>query len=225
MHNALRWMMLAVFIVFSSQAVAQTFGTVNFDFDSAELDATALAEVQEIAERLKATTSYKPSVVVGYTDAVGSNAYNDNLGLRRAQAVANALIAAGAPVDRVGTIESRGKRELLVAVATPERANRRVTVGLEDILAACRSYRDVALTSASVGAALQTDIEARLSNAVTVLAQLQSNGSNGAAYQMAGAAREDCGIAAGYIADADRKVEYAKRCFCNAARLDKALGN
>lgn len=205
-------------------AMAQTIGTINFDFDSDQLDAQAQTQIQSIADGLKASPSYKPTVVVGYTDAVGSSGYNADLGLRRARRVAEALVAAGVPVDRIGTVESRGKNELLVAVATPERRNRRVTVTLDDILKACRSYRAVALDATAVGEALQNDLQARLQDAATTYAALTANGQNGAAYQMAGAAREDCGQAVGFKSDSLRKVEYAKKCFCSSARMQVALG-
>lgn len=211
-------------ILVPSLLSAQLFGTVNFDFDSDQLDAQARQKVAEIAEALKSVDTYKPTVIVGYTDAVGGNSYNNNLGLRRAQAVANALRASGVPVERVGKTETRGKNELLVAVTTPERANRRVTVGLEDILAACRSYREIPLSTADVGDALQNDLVTRVSEAAGYYSQLTSNGANGSAFQMAGAAREDCEQAVGFNRDAIRKVEYAKKCFCSSARMKVALG-
>ncbi|MFC3616762.1 OmpA family protein [Lutimaribacter marinistellae] len=222
------WFQSLVFgIVFSCLAsigLAQTFGTVNFEFDSDQLDESGRAQVLEIAEALKAIDTYKPTVVVGYTDAVGSSAYNDNLGLRRARTVAQALIAAGVPVDRVDTIQSRGERELLVAVRTPERLNRRVTVGLGQILAACRSYRDVPLSQDDIGDTLQADLVAQVVDARSVYQQLTQTGGNPSAFQMAGAARSDCEQAAGYSGDSIRKLEYAKRCMCSTARMDVALG-
>ena len=204
-------------------AAAQELGTVNFAFDSAELDAEAQAQVAAIADRLKENPSYKPTVVVGFTDAVGSTGYNDALGLRRARAVTAALEAAGVGVSRIGDVSSRGKRELLVSVMGPSRQNRRVTVTLGDMLQACRSFREIPLTRASVGDELQTDIEQRLSEADTFYEQLAVARQSGAAFQMAGAAREDCFIAAGYDADSLRKVEYAQRCFCSSARMRVAL--
>ncbi|WP_170436752.1 OmpA family protein [Ruegeria arenilitoris] len=94
---------------------------MNFNFDSDQLDAEGRQQVAEIAERLKAINSYKPTVIVGYTDAVGSKGYNQGLGQRRANTVARALIAAGVPVDEIGSISSRGKSDLLIAVATADR--------------------------------------------------------------------------------------------------------
>lgn len=205
-------------------ASAQEIGTVNFDFDSATIDAKAQAEIAQIAEKLKSTASYKPTVVVGHTDAVGSAGYNQGLGQRRAQAVADALVAAGAPVDRIGTVSSRGKNDLLVRVSGPERRNRRVTVTLDEILDACRSWRRVGLTQSSVGPALQQDLVARAEEAAGWYARLTSSGINTPAFQMAGAAREDCGNAVGFDGAALRKVEYAQRCLCSSARLRVAAG-
>jgi outer membrane protein OmpA-like peptidoglycan-associated protein len=68
-------------------------------------------------------------LVVGHTDAVGSDQFNDALGLRRAESVRAALIAVGIPAADVQAI-SRGKRAL--AVPTPdgiaEPRNRRVEI-------------------------------------------------------------------------------------------------
>lgn len=225
MHACLKSLAIAVLLSVSALAAhAQNIGTVNFDFDSAELDAAANAKLDEIAERLKEIDSYKPTVVVGYTDAVGSAGYNVGLGQRRANAVAQALVARGVPVDRVGSVESRGENDLIVSVATAERRNRRVNVTLDEILGACRNYREVALTRSSVGAELQNDLQARLNTAKSSFSSLRANGQNTPAFQMAGAAREACEIAVSYDPGEFRKVEYAQRCFCNAARLEVALG-
>jgi outer membrane protein OmpA-like peptidoglycan-associated protein len=68
-------------------------------------------------------------LVVGHTDAVGSDQYNDALATKRAQAVRAALIARGIPAEDVAAV-GRGKRELLVP--TPdgfaEPRNRRVEI-------------------------------------------------------------------------------------------------
>ena len=210
-------------VLFPTLSAAQAVGTINFDFDSAELDAEANVDIDRIADQLKATDTYKPTVVVGYTDAVGTTAYNRTLGQQRAQVVADALVARGVPVERIGTIKSRGETELLVAVATPERANRRVTVSLDDMLAACRTYRNIGLTQAAIGDALQADLVSRLQTALSAEQRFTAAGGNSDAFQMAGAARADCSAAVGYEFDATRKLEYSKRCFCSSARLQVAL--
>lgn len=205
-------------------AGAQDIGTVNFQFDSDQLDAEGRRQVATIAERLISDQNYRPTVVIGYTDAVGSNGYNFDLGRRRAQTVANALIALGAPVDRIDHIESQGENELLVHVTTPERSNRRVTVTLEDMLTACRTYRQVQLSQSDIGPSLEQDLRQKLLTAEQQYRSFAATGSNGPAYQMAGATREDCGIAVGLDGAATRKVEYSKRCLCSYARMSVAMG-
>jgi hypothetical protein len=90
-------------------------------------------------------------------------------------------------------------------------------------MAACRSYREIPLTQASVGGELQTDLEARLIEAANTYQELSVQRRDGSAFQMAGSAREDCTIAVSYKADAIRKVEYAQKCFCSSARMRVAL--
>ena len=68
-------------------------------------------------------------VVVGHTDTVGSDAFNDALALQRAETIRVALIRRGiASADVVAT--GRGKRELLVPTAdgVAEPRNRRVEI-------------------------------------------------------------------------------------------------
>ncbi|MGI1663874.1 OmpA family protein [Palleronia sp. KMU-117] len=205
-------------------AQGQELGTIFFDFDSATLDAEGQAKVVAIAKSLDASPSYRPSVVIGHTDAVGSASYNTQLGLRRAQAVADALVASGVPVSRIGSVSSRGKTDLVVMVATAERLNRRVVVSLDDMLAACRSYRDIDLNPAGFGDAFEADLRSRLVEAAGAFERFSADGQNAPAFQMSGAAKYDCGIAAGLGANEPRKLEYGQRCFCNSARLRVALG-
>lgn len=68
-------------------------------------------------------------VVVGHTDAVGSDQFNDALARQRADTIRSALIQRGiAPADIVAV--GRGKRELLVPTAdgVAEPRNRRVEI-------------------------------------------------------------------------------------------------
>ncbi|MFO1413929.1 MAG: OmpA family protein [Burkholderiales bacterium] len=68
-------------------------------------------------------------LVVGHTDAVGTDQVNDALGMRRAETVRAGLVAAGVPASDIQAI-SRGKRA--PAVPTPdgvaEPRNRRVEI-------------------------------------------------------------------------------------------------
>jgi hypothetical protein len=219
-----RAMWIPIFLMPLAAAQAQELGTIFFDFDSAALDAEAQAKVAAIAQSLDASPSYRPSVVIGHTDAVGSAEYNMQLGLSRARAVADALVASGVPVSRIGSVSSRGKTDLVVMVATADRRNRRVVVSLDDMLAACRSYRQIELNPAGFGDAFEADLRTRLVEAAGAFERLSADGRNGPALQMSGAAKYDCGIAVGLGASEPRKLEYGQRCFCNSARLRVALG-
>ena len=99
-------------------------------FNEASDDLTEAS--RETLEQMFADLAQRPVrdvVIVGHTDAVGSDQYNDALAKRRADAVKGMLVARGlADVDIVAV--GRGKRELLVptpdGVAEPR--NRRVEI-------------------------------------------------------------------------------------------------
>ncbi len=98
--------------------------TIYFGFDKYNLTAEAKAVISEIVSTAKA-----PLNVVGHTDTVGSSAYNNALGLRRANAVSSDLKANGATVCDTS---SKGKTDLAVPTAdgVKEPLNRRSVVTL-----------------------------------------------------------------------------------------------
>jgi peptidoglycan-associated lipoprotein len=98
--------------------------TVNFDFDSAALDAEAMAILRQQAAWIAQFPEVRFSVF-GHTDLVGSERYNHALGLRRARAVVHAIERAGVGRGRLEALVSRGQREPLIATREPERQNRR----------------------------------------------------------------------------------------------------
>ena len=63
--------------------------------------------------------------VFGHTDLVGSDAYNRNLGLRRAQAAVAYLATQGIGRDRLEAVVSLGQTQPLIPTPEPERRNRR----------------------------------------------------------------------------------------------------
>ena len=107
---------------------------VLFGFDEATLAPAAAAPLDEVREALAGTTG--PVRIVGHTDDVGSDAYNDDLSLRRAEEVRDALASDLAAAGVQARVEGRGEREPVAANQlddgsdNPEgRArNRRVTV-------------------------------------------------------------------------------------------------
>jgi OOP family OmpA-OmpF porin len=78
---------------------------INFGLDSAELDTTARAELDEFAKALKdSRLSTFNFVVEGYTDATGTVHYNEGLSQRRAQSVAAFLTANGVEAARINAV-------------------------------------------------------------------------------------------------------------------------
>jgi outer membrane protein OmpA-like peptidoglycan-associated protein len=75
----------------------------------------------------------KPIRIEGYTDSTGSSATNKALSLQRAQAVRNALIAAGVSASRMSTV-GKGEADPVAsnATASGRAMNRRVVVILRD---------------------------------------------------------------------------------------------
>lgn len=108
---------------------------VLFEFDTAELGARAPEQLRRAADLIaKGAPGTVP--IVGHTDSKGTDAYNDDLSLRRARSVAAWLSAeGGVPAARLQA-EGRGEAEPAVANTTPGGAddpegrarNRRVVV-------------------------------------------------------------------------------------------------
>lgn len=73
---------------------------VNFAFDSYALDAKAQAILDEAAAIIKETPG-KQVILTGWTDALGSNAYNATLSQNRANSVKGYLAAQGVPASRM----------------------------------------------------------------------------------------------------------------------------
>lgn len=105
-------------------------GQVLFAFDSAELSAAAQQRLQALLPKLSdpAVMAVK---VVGHTDSVGSDVYNQGLSERRAASVAQYLIGQGLAPSKV-TSQGKGESEPVADNDTdPGRAqNRRVELHL-----------------------------------------------------------------------------------------------
>lgn len=89
--------------------VLSDLGNVLFAFDSADLTADAQRLLADVSTRLTGA-SLVAVKVVGHTDSVGSDAYNQGLSERRARSVADFLIAQGVPADKLST-EGRGESQ------------------------------------------------------------------------------------------------------------------
>ncbi|MDO5290385.1 MAG: OmpA family protein [Pseudomonadota bacterium] len=109
-----------------------TLGDVLFAFNSDRLLPTAGPRLDKLA-RFLADHPDRLLRVEGYTDGVGSDAYNLNLSQRRAAAVQQALVQRGVAAQRI-TTAGYGKAHPVASNATAEgRAlNRRVEVIIAD---------------------------------------------------------------------------------------------
>lgn len=76
------------------------FPAVAFRFDSAELTELGKGQVYLAAQRLKEKPDLRV-LIEGHTDSVGSDDYNQKLGLRRAQTVIKELTAQGIDASRL----------------------------------------------------------------------------------------------------------------------------
>ena len=80
-----------------------TLGDVLFDTGRAELNPGAGRKLDQLAQFL---TEHKDRLVQidGFTDSVGTDAYNEDLSRRRADAVKSALLSRGVDFARIGTV-------------------------------------------------------------------------------------------------------------------------
>ena len=102
---------------------------IHFEFNSAKLTATDKEKLNVIAARLKKDAANAQLKVTGYTDSVGSEAYNLKLSKERAQAVVNYLIDSGVPRSQFVSVAGGGESNPVASNQTPEgRAQNRRTV-------------------------------------------------------------------------------------------------
>ncbi|WP_353662711.1 OmpA family protein [Hydrogenimonas sp. SS33] len=103
---------------------------LNFPFNSAKIPASDMKKVERVAEFMKKHPDVTAKLK-GYTDSIGSEAYNLKLSERRANAVKKALIKLGIDASRLSA-KGYGEADPVASNDTPEgRAqNRRVEVVL-----------------------------------------------------------------------------------------------
>ena len=106
---------------------------VNFAFDSAALDAEAQAALRQQANWIRQFPEVRFKVF-GHTDLVGSDAYNKNLGLRRARAVVRYLSTQGISRSRLQAVSSFGETQPLVVTQDRERRNRRTVTEVSGLV-------------------------------------------------------------------------------------------
>ena len=99
-----------------------------FDFNKSVLKAEGKAKLDDLVGKVKGI-SLEVIIAVGHTDAVGSDAYNQKLSVKRSDAVKAYLVSKGIEKNRVYT-EGKGEKQPVADNKTPEgRAkNRRVEI-------------------------------------------------------------------------------------------------
>ena len=102
----------------------------NFKLNQAALPAEAKTRIDEMVNQLKATPNGAFIEVEGYTDNVGEKAYNEQLGLERAESVKRYLYQAHQiPLHRISVISYGSEKPVAPNTTRAGRAqNRRVVI-------------------------------------------------------------------------------------------------
>ncbi|MDR1545618.1 MAG: OmpA family protein [Deltaproteobacteria bacterium] len=105
-----------------------------FDFDKAEVKSAFHPRLKYAAEIMIKNPQIGVVTVAGHTDAKGTDAYNLELGRKRAEAVKELLVKFGAPADKL-KVESFGKTKPVAPNDTAENRakNRRVEFHVGDV--------------------------------------------------------------------------------------------
>ncbi|WP_083599212.1 OmpA family protein [Shimia gijangensis] len=111
-------------IQLANRFATEVNSTINFEFDSYQLDEQARTVLRQQANWIRQFPEVRFRVY-GHTDAVGSSQYNYSLGKRRANAVVRYLSTQGISRSRLEALVSLGKTQPLVVTDGRERKNRR----------------------------------------------------------------------------------------------------
>ncbi|MBI3301269.1 MAG: OmpA family protein [Deltaproteobacteria bacterium] len=91
---------------------------INFDFDKSNIKREFMPVLDEAAQILKDNPNVKVTVE-GHTDSIGSDAYNQRLSERRANAVKKYLVSKGVAADRLDAV-GRGESQPIAPNKTPD---------------------------------------------------------------------------------------------------------
>ncbi len=90
---------------------------LNFEFDKYRLENIVndgeLRRLDDYITQVKKTPARELISLTGHTDAKGSDAYNYQLGLRRAETVQQYMVSKGIPSSDIVSVKSRGKQDML----------------------------------------------------------------------------------------------------------------
>ena len=121
--------------VTAQEIVIQLAADVLFDFDKHDLRPEAFPSLEKVAEVLRSKAS-SPVTIDGHTDGKGSDAYNQPLSEKRAQAVREWLVKNGGATAAKITTRGWGKSKPIVPNTRPDgsddpdgrKKNRRVEI-------------------------------------------------------------------------------------------------
>jgi outer membrane protein OmpA-like peptidoglycan-associated protein len=115
--------------------------TVNFAFNSAQLDSVAQDALREQANFIRQFPEVRFRVY-GHTDAVGGAAFNQSLGMRRAQTVVAYLTTHGISRSRLEAVVSFGETQPLIVTEGREMRNRRTVTEVSGFVSRHPSVMD-----------------------------------------------------------------------------------
>jgi OmpA-OmpF porin, OOP family len=99
---------------------------VLFDFDRAVVKPEGRSKLDDLASKVR-NINLEVVIAIGHADSVGSDAYNQGLSVRRAEAVKAYLISKGVETNRIYT-EGKGEKQPVASNNTKEgRAKNRRT--------------------------------------------------------------------------------------------------
>jgi outer membrane protein OmpA-like peptidoglycan-associated protein len=113
------------------QDVILVLRDANFDLGKSVLRARARVTLDSLAQQLNRPAARSVNITItGYTDSIGSDAYNLKLGMARAMSVRNYLASKGVDASRM-TADSKGEADPIAPNSTAEgrQQNRRVVIG------------------------------------------------------------------------------------------------
>jgi len=91
-----------------------------FDFDRASLTDSGRQQLDGLLQQVRAASEVENILVVGYTDRIGSDDYNQALSRQRAEAVRDYLVSGGVPSPAI-QVEGRGKADPVVQCEQSDR--------------------------------------------------------------------------------------------------------
>ncbi|NNC36203.1 MAG: OmpA family protein [Acidimicrobiales bacterium] len=226
-----------------SSLEANTPTIVYFDFDKDNITPDMAAILQQQSSWLLQNPDAKVNLA-GHTDAVGTNEYNDDLAMRRANAVQQFLFDNGVSPAQMQSVVSRGEYDLAVSTTERERLNRRVTTSVtglvqlvaapppppppvvptpvrtytEDTTPVCDGRSRTTLATADIKA-LGGELESRMNAAAAKYNDPAVQGTTGPGYNLAGYTKVQCGIALGYTKKGIVDERSVNNCDCSSNLL------